>query len=1129
MMRNFLMLLAAGSCLVLALAFKRVPKPRVLIFSKTLGWRHSCIPFAISAIQKLGGANGFEVDTTTNASLFTDENLKNYSAVIFNSTSGNVLNNIQQTAFEHYIQAGGGFAGIHGAAITEYDWPWYGQLMGAFFAHHPNNPNVRKGAIDVIDKNHPASRGLPDRWERADEWYNYTSFYPGIKVLANLDENSYDGGTNGSSHPITWYHEYDGGRAFYTGTGHTDESYTDPVFLAQLLGGIQYAIGDNKALDYSKAYAKLMPEQNRFVKTTLKEGLASPMELAVAADGRIVYTELLGTVLVYNTHNGKHSTAARLNVTNIGGTGLIGVALDPHFDVNQFIYLYYAPGGQTEEPLNFQLSRFVLNKNNILETASEKVLLKVPVQKSSGSHHGGSIAFDKDGNLYLSTGDSSVPFPSEGYAPLDERPDKELYSQDSQRGAGNTNDFKGKILRIHPEPEGGYTIPKGNLFAEGTEKTKPEIYIMGVRNPYRIALNLKSSVLYWGDIGPDAGVDGIRGPRGYDELNQARQAGNYGWPYFIGNNFAYAKWDFAAKTAGPLFDPQDPVNNSPNNTGLNHLPPARPAMIWYPYAASEQFPELGTGARCIIGGAFYSFDRNNPSPNKFPEYYDGALFMADWMRNWIFAVRFDGQEKFLRNEAFMASGGDFRRPIDLTFGSDGVLYMLEYGSVYGVANADARLVKIEYNIGNRRPIARASIVDTVEMGALDKRVFLTAEKKIFEIHKTAAGAVPLRLKLSSQGSSDPDDDDRLSYEWLIESKNLASSGKELTYVFQKPGIYKAILKITDNHGAIARDTVMIKAGNTSPQVRILSKVNTSFFWKDQLFYWYIDTKDAEDKTTTALKIDASYEYLPGLVYAGKALLAASDCKACHQVNASAVGPSFVAIADRYKTQEGALDQLAKKIISGGGGNWGKVHNMSAHPQISASDAKEIVKYIFSLTDKKKLSGKIPLAKMGALQLESYPEDPEGRYQFTASYTDKGYKTMGPMTGTDRISVRNATQQAVFADAHPGFPRFRNSLSEAGNKAYLLFKDIDLSNISKFTYNYASKNRDGEILVRMDSQIGPVISRVTFDPTGSFEKFEDLEAPLLKKISGKHHLYFVVVRTKLPDDALIKLNTIRFDR
>jgi len=1140
-MKKILILLAASG-LVLGMAFKKEPKPRVLVFSKTLGWRHSCIPFANQAIEKLGMEHGFEVDTTTDAAFFNEAQLSQYSAVIFNSTSGNVLNNIQQTAFERYIQAGGGYVGIHGAAITEYDWPWYGQLMGAFFAHHPNNPNVRRGVIDVVDKQHPATADLPGRWEREDEWYNYASFYPGIKVLANLDENSYYGGTNGSRHPITWYHEYDGGRAFYTGAGHTDESYSDPVFLKQLYGGIKYAIGAAKTLDYAKSYARVVPEQNRFVKTILKAGLASPMELAVTNNGLIVYTELLGNVFVYNAGNGKNSLAAKLPVTNIGGTGLIGLALDPRFDQNRFIYLYYAPAGQTGEPLSFQLSRFVLNQRNVLEPATEKILLKVPVQKSSGSHHGGSLAFDQQGNLYLSTGDSSVPFPSEGYSPLDERPDPQFYSQDSQRGAGNTNDFKGKILRIHPEADGSYTIPKGNLFPEGMAKTKPEIYIMGVRNPYRIAINPQTSTLYWGDIGPDAGIDGPRGPKGYDELNQAKQAGNYGWPYFAGNNFAYAKWDFANKTAGPFFDPADPVNNSPNNTGLSHLPPAQPAMIWYPYAASAEFPELGSGARCIIGGAFYRYDKNNGQVNRFPEYYDGSLFMADWMRNWVFAVRFDEQEKFLRNEAFMSTNGDFRRPIDMAFGKDGVLYMLEYGSVYGVANADARLVKIEYNTGNRKPIARAGIVDTAEMAALDKRVFLTAEKKVFEVHKIAAGPVPFRLKFSSQGSMDPDDDDKLKYEWSFGKGHAYVAAKEVTQVFTQPGIYHVVLKVTDNHAAVSTDTVIVKAGNNLPEIEIVSRDNRSFFWKDKAFQYTIKVRDKEDKVIDPAKIRASYVYqqepLAGAgvsggqalpAYSGKALLAASDCKACHQVNAKAVGPSFIEVANRYKIQSGAVDQLSKKIIEGGGGNWGKVHVMSAHPQISTADANEIVKYIFSLTDLKKPLTKIPLAKTGSLKLESYKEEPQGRYVLTASYTDKGAKGASPLTVTDKVYLRDATVQSVFADAHVGFPRFRNSLSEGGNQAYILLKDIDLSGISKFVYNYASKDKDGEIEVRMDSQIGPVISRTAFSPTGSFDVFKDLESGLLKKINGRHHLYFVMIRREMPDDALIKLNTIRFEQ
>ncbi len=217
---------------------------RVLVFSRTKGYYHESIPSGIEAIQKLGSENGFQVDTTKDASKFTADNLKKYSAIIFLSTTQDVLNDEQQKAMEGYIRGGGGFVGIHAAADTEYDWPWYNKLVGAYFKSHPNNPNVRKATVNVIDKTHPATRELPDKWERMDEWYNYKDINPDLKVLAKLDEKSYEGGENGDNHPTIWYHEYDGGRAFYTGGGHTKESFADPVFMKHILGGIEYAMGE---------------------------------------------------------------------------------------------------------------------------------------------------------------------------------------------------------------------------------------------------------------------------------------------------------------------------------------------------------------------------------------------------------------------------------------------------------------------------------------------------------------------------------------------------------------------------------------------------------------------------------------------------------------------------------------------------------------------------------------------------------------------------------------------------------------------------------------------------------------------------------------------------------------------
>jgi type 1 glutamine amidotransferase len=210
----------------------------VLIFSKTAGFHHNSIAVAIPAIIKLGQENGFSVDTTTNSALFTESNLKQYDAVIFLSTTGDVLNNEQQEAFKKYIESGKGFVGVHAATDTEYDWPWYGDLVGAYFSKHPKQ---QQATLHVVDHNFIATKHLPETWSRFDEWYNFKYIAKGLHVLITIDEKSYEGGENGDNHPMSWYHDYDGGRAFYTELGHTEESYSDPLYLKHLLGGIKYA------------------------------------------------------------------------------------------------------------------------------------------------------------------------------------------------------------------------------------------------------------------------------------------------------------------------------------------------------------------------------------------------------------------------------------------------------------------------------------------------------------------------------------------------------------------------------------------------------------------------------------------------------------------------------------------------------------------------------------------------------------------------------------------------------------------------------------------------------------------------------------------------------------------------
>ncbi|QXD15446.1 ThuA domain-containing protein [Rhodocaloribacter litoris] len=217
------------------------PRFAVLVFSKTAGYRHASITDGIAAIRALGQAHGFAVEATEDAAAFTDSTLARFRVVVFLNTSEDVLDEAGQEAFERYIRAGGGFAGVHAASDTEYDWPFYGGLVGAYFAGHPA---IQPATVVLADTTHPSTRGLPPRWTRTDEWYNFRSNPRGrVHVLAVLDEATYEGGTMGGDHPIAWCHAYEGGRAWYTAMGHTPESYAEPAFRQHLLGGILYAAG----------------------------------------------------------------------------------------------------------------------------------------------------------------------------------------------------------------------------------------------------------------------------------------------------------------------------------------------------------------------------------------------------------------------------------------------------------------------------------------------------------------------------------------------------------------------------------------------------------------------------------------------------------------------------------------------------------------------------------------------------------------------------------------------------------------------------------------------------------------------------------------------------------------------
>lgn len=239
-----LMLMATGA---MACSHTRKGPPRVLVFSKTAAFYHESIPAGNRALMKLGAENGFDVDTTTNAEWFNKDTLQHYSAVVFLSTTGDVLNGQQEAAFEQYLKAGGGYVGIHAASDCEYDWEWYGKMAGAQFKNHPH---PQPATLHVVDAQHPATEGLPETFDYDDEWYNFSKMNPDVNVLLTIDETTYRGGQHGDFHPMAWYHEYGGGRAFFTALGHSEAAFSDSIHLKHFLGGIRYAIGENRELDY---------------------------------------------------------------------------------------------------------------------------------------------------------------------------------------------------------------------------------------------------------------------------------------------------------------------------------------------------------------------------------------------------------------------------------------------------------------------------------------------------------------------------------------------------------------------------------------------------------------------------------------------------------------------------------------------------------------------------------------------------------------------------------------------------------------------------------------------------------------------------------------------------------------
>jgi len=833
---------------------------------------------------------------------------------------------------------------------------------------------------------------------------------------------------------------------------------------------INHSVSNSFNLDKNSKIEIDTPDQNRFVKVSLVQGqFTEPTEMAVLPNLDILVAQRRGELMLYKNQSKKLVQAAKLdvyfksNTPNVNAEeGLLGLTIDPKYTSNQYVYVFYSPMGKSVN----RLSRFKM-VNDMLSMSSEKVVLEFYSQREICCHTGGSLAFGPDGLLYISTGDNSTPFNvpkqefvNKGYAPLDNRSGLEQY--DARRSAGNTNDLRGKILRIKVEENGTYTIPEGNLFPKGTEKTRPEIYVMGNRNPYRISVDQKNGFLYWGEVGPDAANDDdLRGPKGYDEVNQARKAGNFGWPYVIGNNYPYKAYDYTNGKNGSAFDPQNLINNSPNNTGLENVPVANPAFIWYPYGESKEFPQLGSGGRTAMTGPVL---HNKPGVSPYPDYYNGKLIIYEWVREWVKAVTMSPNGDYISMEPII-SNLSFAAPIDMELGPDGKIYVLEYGKGWFSKNPDAGISRVDYLKGNRPPMITG-----------------------LKIAKPS-GLLPYKMTAKVK-AMDPDGG-KLTYIWnLGNGIKKTTTVPEIQYTFVKSGAYPVSVQVVDGEKASAKSAVMtVFAGNEHPKIDILIAGNKSFYFPGKAVNYQVLVADKGAKVDKE-RIYVSNSYTTGTdlagaqmghqqvaqTLAGKSLMMKSDCSTCHKVSENSIGPAFEKVSAKYKSTPKANEYLASKIIKGSSGVWGEVP-MPAHPAMKESEVKQIVEWVMSLSEKGSSIPSLPTS--GKIMPAETNNKNQSVLTLKASYSDLGAKGLTPLTSTATYNLKSNLINAESIKEFSGFkPQKDGQLKLVENTGWLKIGSIDLTAITsiKIDASGLANQADYKIEIRLDNINGKLLGK-----------------------------------------------------
>ncbi|MFJ8198262.1 ThuA domain-containing protein [Streptomyces sp. NPDC096152] len=741
------------------------------------------------------------------------------------------------------------------------------RLFGADPAPAPET-KVQQAVVDVTDRRHPANKGLPLKWTRSDQWMNWDPNPDGkVQTVAQVEENSYDAGPagNGPFHPVSWCRDYDGGRSFYTGMGRTGDSYTsDTKFQSHLLGAIEWTTGmvrgDCQATIASNYSVERLTGKNQ---PGQLDQIGEPHGLTIAPDGKVFYIGKAacpsgpipdwndpevglgcGTIHQWDPKTKQVKLLTTLDVMGNRGSGselvkneegLVGITLDPKFEQNGWIYVYWMPHESVDRDKQTgrrTVSRLTYDfKDQSIDKSTRKDLLHWTAQIHSCCHTGGGMTFDNDGNLYVGVGDdNSSQGAGAGYSGNNWTQDyKGLSFQDARRTAGNTNDLNGKILRIHPEADGTYTIPKGNLFTgqeEGGGKTRPEIYVMGVRNIARIAWDKTNNWLTAAWVGPDAPTpDPELGPAKYETATIITSAGNQGWPYCMGDRQPYRdRSNTDASVLTGWYDCDHLKNTSPRNTGLVDIPPARDNMIWYsPQGGGVVYPERsdgsglptyvqsdekyiepylkGGGQAIMDGPTYHRSEVDTGSGVAWPSYWDGKWFIGDESNagNRV-AVTVD-QDK-VKDQGPPVFGEDLRKILpggsgdnkvqswmDAKFGPDGALYMLDYAGGFFSLDPNQKLVRVAYHGGPATP----------NPSDASGRPVAQSKPRTIQFSAAKAGGI--------------------AWEWDFGDGSQPSHEPNPTHTYASYGTYHATLKVTYADGEKSTGKIDVTAGCTAPDAR----------------------------------------------------------------------------------------------------------------------------------------------------------------------------------------------------------------------------------------------------------------------------------------------------------------------